>query len=391
MLSSSFLLSFYAIASGLLTLAYIWVMARYLYHWQQAPDFELPKEFQPQTSVSVLVPARNESANVEACLLSIKGQAYPPELLEIVLIDDHSTDDTLQKAEALARKHPQIRVLRLQDFLTAGEKVHSYKKRAIELGIQQSKGQLIVCTDADCEVPVRWLQYLTAYYESTRHKFIAAPVNFFRESNLLEQFQSLDFLGMMGITAAGIQGRFMHMCNGANLAYERQTFEAVGGFAGIDHLASGDDMLLMQKVAAKYPGRIGFVKQAAVKVQTKAQPDWSSFVQQRVRWGSKSGDYHEWQVTAMLAVVFLLCCNILLSVLLIPLLGWWAVGIFGFQLLFKSIADYFLLSRMARFFHRSDLMAIFVPAQLLHILYIAVVGSLSNLRRTYQWKGRQLQ
>ena len=62
----------------------------------------------------------------------------------------------------------------------------------------------------------------------------------------------------------------MHnMCNGANLAYEKKVFYEVGGFEGIDKIASGDDMLLMHKIQKIYPDKIGYLKSADVIVKTQ--------------------------------------------------------------------------------------------------------------------------
>ena len=106
------------------------------------------------------------------------------------------------------------------------------------------------------------------------------------EESLFERFQSLDYIGMMGITGAGVQGNFSHICNGANLAYEKKLFYEVGGFKDIDHVASGDDMLLMQKVARFYPKSLGFLKNSEATVLTKAKPTIKDFLSQRMRWAN---------------------------------------------------------------------------------------------------------
>ena len=108
----------------------------------------------------------------------------------------------------------------------------------------------------------------------------------------------------MGVTGAGIYGRFMNMCNGANLAYEKRAFYAVEGFNGIDKIASGDDMLLLQKMAKHFPNQVGFLKNKNATVLTNAKPDLKSFYQQRIRWASKSGNYQELQILFILALVF---------------------------------------------------------------------------------------
>ncbi len=372
----------------LLTLSYIFIISRYLEGWQALPTFQAPKNFSPSTPLSIIIPARNEAANITACLNSIFSQNYPEGLFEVIVIDDHSTDDTPLLVERMSR--PNLHLIRLADHLKESPNT-AYKKKAIELAINQAKGQLILTTDADCITRPQWLYLMTAYYEQYRPKFIAAPVNFHKEQNIFQAFQSLDFIGMMGVTGAGIHRGFMHMCNGANLAYEKAAFVEVGGFEGIDKMASGDDMLLMQKIARRYPGQLGFLKQAGACVLTPAAANLRAFVQQRIRWASKSKAYSEWKITFILALVFFLCCNILFGFLLLPILGWGIIWPIALQLVVKSIMDYLFLSRLAAFFNRNDLMRIFIPAQALHLLYIACIGTLGNLLSQYEWKGRQTQ
>ncbi len=374
------------LASIVLSLFYIYIIWRYIIEWDKIDLFKIPSNYAPSTFVSIIIPARNEAENIQKCLSSILQQTYPSELFEVIVIDDHSEDETVQIVKGI--ENQQLKLLRAADY-TKGDELHSFKKKAVEIGVSNAKGQLIVTTDADCIVGQNWLKTITSFYETKKSKFIASPVNFFGEKNLFERFQSLDFLGMMGVTGGGIQGNLMNMCNGANLAYEKKVFEEVNGFDGINHLASGDDMLLMQKVAQRYPNGIGFLKNKDVVVYTQAQPTLKSFFNQRIRWASKTAAYKEWKVNFILVMVFLFCCNIILSLFLIPVFGFIMFLVFALQLLIKIIMDYFFLGKMTAFFNRKDLMSSFLPAQFLHIVYIVTIGFLSVFVKKYIWKGRK--
>ena len=369
----------------LLTCYYIYLLNRYLRFWHQIPQWEIPNAFQPKTKVTIIIPARNEEKNIKDCLSSVCQQNFPVNLFEVLLVDDHSTDQTSSIANELG--FTNLKVITLADHI-GKNKIQSFKKIGIATAITQSTGTLIVTTDADCVVNPNWLNYLVSFYEAHSYKFIAAPVNFYKEKNLLEKFQSLDFQGMMGITGAGIEGNFMRMCNGANLAYEKSAYSAVDGFAGIDQLASGDDMLLMQKIVRKFPGSIGYLKNPAARTLTQAQPDLNHFISQRLRWASKSTAYPEKQVTFMLAMTFFFCWSIILSLLLIPFFGKTMFFVFLIQFLIKSMMDYQLLSTMTKFFGRNDLLKAFWISQIFHILYVAGIGLLANLKKEYNWKGR---
>lgn len=357
--------------------------------WRSLPIWEIPPDFLPHTKVSILIPARNEAANIQKCIQSVLSQNYPLNLFEIILIDDHSEDDTVKLVKDLSSQN--IQILYLKDFIENRASLKAFKKKAIEIGIQNSSGELIVTTDADCIVPKNWLNYLVSFYEKKEVKFIAAPVNFHDEHSLFEKFQSLDFLGMMCVTGAGIHRRFMNMCNGANLAYEKKAFYEVNGFEGIDKIASGDDMLLMQKMSKRFPDQIGFLKNKNATTLTKAVPDLRSFISQRIRWGSKSGNYQEFQIIAILGFVFLFCVNILLNFLLLLFFFTDLTWIFLFQLSIKTVIDFFFLKSISDFFERKDLMKVFFLSQIMHIIYIAVIGFLSNFKKEYHWKGRKVQ
>ena len=365
-------------------MGYLLLMLRYTLGWKKMPKFLPASDYIPKTKISVIIAARNEAANIVDCLKSIAAQHYPPSLYEIILVDDHSEDNTVESAQSLYISNLNI----IEMTLFKDIPVVSYKKKALETAIAAAAGDLIVCTDADCVASPAWLSSLAELYEKNKSvKLIAGPVVFHKESSLFERFQSLDFLGMMAITGAGITGKYLFMCNGANLAYSRAVFQEVGGFEGINNLASGDDMLLMQKIAAKYPDGIRFLKSRESIISTRAEKKLSAFWHQRIRWASKSGAYKQWGTQIQLGMVWLFMLSILLSGLMT---FWNSMFFFVFlvQWLLKAISDYMLLREATLFFKRTELLGIFFPALFLHWLYILTVGFWANLKLGYRWKGR---
>lgn len=382
-------LYFWAILATGLALAYFFLISYFLRHWSRLPvTFPAGKPPADPISISVLVPARNEAGTIGDCLDALFRQTHPESAYEVIVIDDYSTDSTPDIVQCYQRSG--LRLIRLAEHLPAPPPV-AFKKKALETGIAKAKGALIVTTDADCIAPPDWLSIIASHYRENKPAFIAGPVGFHRERNGLARFQSLDYLGTMVLTGAGIRAGWMHLANGANLAFPKKVFEEVGGYAGIDHLASGDDMLLLHKIAERYPSRISFLKSAAALVHTEAKPTCRAFFQQRLRWATKSGAYQEWEVTTVLALVFFLCWAILLSPLLLLFYGAAAIAIPGILLGFKVWTDYRLLREGSRFFGRPELMRYFWVSQGLHIVYIAVVGLMANLVKEYEWKGRRVR
>lgn len=369
----------------ILAALYSYFFYLYIKNWKSLPFFSISDNFVPKTHISVLIPARNEEDNIIACLSSIVRGTYPTALFEVIVIDDHSDDATPQYVQDFG--HSNVHLLELKDYVKLGEN-QPYKKRAIEIAIKQAAGDLIVTTDADCIALPNWLMLMAQFYETQGKRFIAAPVNFYDEKSLFERFQSLDYIGMMGITGAGVQGHFMHMCNGANLAYDKTLFADVGGFKDIDHVASGDDMLLMQKIAKIFPKSLGFLKNPQATVLTKAKPNLKEFFSQRLRWASKSSSYTEGFTVFQLIIVYLFFSNIFFNLILSVTFDSTYFYLFLIQIAIKISFDYYFLKIMTRFFSRQDLMPSFFLSQCIHFFYILTVGALSNVKKKYIWKGR---
>src|SRR5690606_6980888 len=157
-----------------------------------------------------------------------------------------------------------------------------------------------------------WLKTLISFYQQNDLVFISAPVIYQNEKSLFERLHTLEFLYLIGLGAAGIGNKKATTCNVANLAYKRDVFPEVGGFKGIDDLASGDDELVLHKVSERYPSKIGFCKSLNAAVFTSAKEDISSFISQRKRWASKSTRYKNKSVVILGIGIWLF--NVLLMI-----------------------------------------------------------------------------
>ncbi|MVN92107.1 glycosyltransferase [Mucilaginibacter sp. HME9299] len=343
-----------------------------------------PKKLIPanqlSTKVSLLIAARNEEDNIRATIEDVLAQDYPKHLLEIIIIDDHSTDST---ADIIRSYAPQgIKLLQLNET----EKLNSYKKKAIATAISQSTGDLIVATDADCSMGNSWLSSVVSYYESYNWVMISSPVTYFKEKSLFERLQTLEFSYLIGIGAAFIGNGRASTCNGANFAYRKDVFYEVGGFKGIDDLASGDDELLLQKVAERYPGRIGFLKQRDAIVYTEAKPTLTEFMQQRRRWASKSTRYKDKNVVALAVGIWLFNLSLLVNAVG-GFFNFYLWQVFAFQMLFKYTFEAAFLLPIMSFFKRQNLMLLLIMLSPIHILYFVYVGLMGNTSK-YRWKDR---
>ena len=373
------------IAALLLLIAYAVLIGYYKRGWEECEYFEASDAFQPSKKVTVIIPARNEQKRISACLSSLQNQTYPKSLMDVIVVDDHSEDDTAAAVDSFPMSN--LRLIRLNEFVE--KPLNSYKKKAIEIAIAQSTGDWIITTDADCTAGPEWIWQLMAFQEKNSIEFIAAPVMLETKDNLLEVFQGLDFLTLQGITAAASHLKLHTMCNGANLAYSREAFHAVNGFENIDALASGDDMLLMYKIKEKFPGKIGYLKSKKAIVQSLPAKTWREFWHQRIRWSSKADKYQDKSVFRILLLVYFFN----LSLVLLFFLTFWSstVLLVALLLLFcKTVVEFPFVNSVAKFFGQQKLMYYFVFLQPFHLLYVICAGFLGKFG-SYEWKGRKVK
>jgi cellulose synthase/poly-beta-1,6-N-acetylglucosamine synthase-like glycosyltransferase len=375
----------YQIVALVLTMSYLGYFLFYLYGWITLPEFR--SEFSAHTTrVSIVIAARNEAGNISLVLTELLRQSYPSKLFEVIVVDDHSDDNTVQKVSPFLTE--RIKLVSLKEIIDESEKIVSFKKRAIEAGISKSDGELIVTTDADCRMGTTWLETLVSFYESTKAAMIVSPVMINESENLLGKFQALDLAGLMGIAGATLHLGFPTMCNGANLAFRRNVFDEVKGYQGINNKSSGDDMLLMHKIARKQEGNVKFLKSRKAVVETNPLHSLRSLLIQRMRWTSKSGAYDDRKIQINLLLVYLFNLSIVLSFIAC----FWIPGLrmlFFFQMVTKLVLDFVFLSEVTYYFARRKLMWLFLPMEVLHIFYIIVVGFAGNFFAT-NWKGRKV-
>jgi cellulose synthase/poly-beta-1,6-N-acetylglucosamine synthase-like glycosyltransferase len=352
-----------------------------IYYWQawiSIPEF-ISSGKNTSIKISVIIPARNEEKNIGKLLLALQSQSYPVELLEVVVVDDHSTDGTV----AVVQQFPTVKLIQLKE-----DNINSYKKKAIETGISSATGELIITTDADCIPEKSWLQTIALFKEENDSALIAAPVVINCNSTLVQMFQAMDFMVLQGITAAVVYKKKMSMCNGANLAYEKKAYQDVNGFAGIDHIASGDDMLLMHKIWKRYPNKVHYLKSKPAIVSTESEKTWKAFFNQRIRWASKARSYQDKRIFPVLLVVYFLnLCFLTLAIAGFFYSHYWLF--FAGLWIAKTLVEFPFFMSLSKFYNKQWANKLFFFFQPLHIFYTIISGLFGQFGK-YEWKGRRV-
>ena len=353
-----------------------------LYFWHRASAQRFPAA-DAQFSTAVLVPFRNEATHLPTLVQDLLAQDYPADRYEIILLDDHSTDGSAGAAGAQDVKG-NLRVLRLQDHPAYATTI-AHKKAALQLGVDHTTAELIVTTDADCRWPAGTLTALNRVAQAG-HDVVLGPVGVAPVHGVCSAFQALDVLGYQLFTAASAAAGTPALANGAHLAFRRTAFAGVGGYAGVDHLPSGDDVLLLHKFVAAGM-RVACSTVPAAMVTTKPEAGWEAMLRQRIRWAGKTGNYGSAALRLAQALAFLTSLGILVG------LAW---GVFDGQFfapallawLVKGVADGVLLRAVCRHYGREDLLRWYGLAQLIYPFYLVGVGTAALLGVRVKWKGR---
>jgi cellulose synthase/poly-beta-1,6-N-acetylglucosamine synthase-like glycosyltransferase len=266
---------------------------------------------------------------------------------------------------------------------------NSFKKAAIQKGIEWSKYEWIITTDADCSRGKEWLSTIAAFILSRQPVLVSAPVSFNYDYSFFQKVQALEFSGLIAIGAACIQNGRPILCNGANLIYKKEAFYAVNGFTGIDGIASGDDEMLMHKIHEQFPAGVHFLKSRAAIVRTSPCLSMAEFIRQRKRWVSKSRKYSNKKITLILSLSYLF--NLCILACIIAGLFMPALLVFVPVILaLKILTEYMFYRKTLPFFGETALLKWCVPASIAHIFYVLFIGIYGNFG-SYKWKGRKVR
>jgi len=368
--------SFYFI-SLLFAFVYIFIITHILTAWNEIEEWDASDSFKTDVTISIVIPFRNEAANLAACIESIIACNYPKSKYEIILVNDHSEDSGKEVlSQFLSTK---IKLISLDQVVG--------KKEAIKAGVSVASGKLIITTDADCTVGKNWLRQISSYYTYTKKAMIVGMVALEGRETVLEYFQIMDTCGTMGLHGAGIHNKTHFLANGANLIFEKTLFEALNPFQE-NQYASGDDVFFVNKVAIEAPESIGFLKNRESVIETQAETSWSGLWKQRRRWATKNNAFSKGIYRWMTGAIWLLSLSIIVNVILIPFTGAFTLFIALTQLLIKGIMDFLFLQNMCKYFDKSKVLKYFIPAFLVQTFYIFAIGIVALIGGKSEWKGR---
>lgn len=328
--------------------------------------------------ISVVISFRNEEKNLETLIKNLANQQYPKNNFQVIFIDDFSTDNSFEIVKKTIENNPQHSFKLLKN-------IENGKKSALTLGVKNADYDIIVTTDADCIHNKYWLCEIASFQTIKNCDLIIAPVKIVATKSFFEKFQEIEFLSLQASTigSAGINNPIM--CNGANLIFQKKLFIETNIKK---QLASGDDMFLLHSVKSDNDNKIGYLFSENAIVTTQSTKNLTHFINQRIRWASKTKHYNDWlsKITALLVLATNISLLILLVLSLFDILY---LIVFLIGLFSKTVIDFVLLKQVNKLFKIKNIGLFILPFELIYLFYIFGIAILSLLPISYKWKGRK--
>ena len=327
---------------------------------------------QPLPFTTVVIAARNEEDNLPNLLDDLVNQKIDKNKFEVVIANDRSIDKTEQIINEYSNKYKFIKAIHI-----IKKSEMAPKKYALENAINESKGEIILATDADCRVASDWATSMASLVSQT-DKVVIGYSRISGQNSLIHEIQQIDFLGIMAANGGLLTNGIVCSGSGQNLGYKKKDFFNIGGFEEVKHRESGDDMYIVQKISKIKGATFNYDKNSFVT--TLPKNSLSSFINQRIRWSSNSKLtlFTSPLFFLFLTSAFLANVNILISLLfslntLIILI----VVKFLLELLVLNIGSKLFLTRLSFFSY--------IVWNLTQPIYILIVG-IGGLADRFTWK-----
>ena len=326
-----------------------------------------------QPTASLIIAAKNEEKNLHACLTSLTLLDYPKDKLDIILVNDASTDDSAEIIRSFQQTLPHMQIIELRQ----GEKEKPGKAGALLAGIEHSHGRVIFITDADCVIPPDWIRSLLAGFRDNvgvvgGFTLIAQAQSWF------ERVQAVDWLYLLSAAAAAAQMNRAVTWVGNNLAIRREAYDSIGGYRSLPG-SIVEDFALVDAIERRSPWTCRFYASAQAAVTTGAAKSLRQLYNQRKRWGTGISGARPFGGLIM-GVAFATHLLLVAAFFKSPLCA-------AAVLLLKIAGDQRLVAKSSRLLHRK----IRVPDRLIFqpyfIIYSLVLPALLLFDRRIIWKG----
>ena len=332
--------------------------------------------------VSVIVAARNEEQNIEPLLHSLFQQTYPHHLYEVIIANDRSTDDTLNILKSAAKEYDHLEIVHIDETPNGW----APKKWALQSAIEASQGTILLFTDADCAPASTWIDSLTEKFYDESIGLVSGFAPLTGKHALLNELYLLDSISQDAFSAGGFSRHISLSCTGRNMGIRKSVFDEVDGYGGINRFISGDDDLMLQKIASLTEKKILFNFDAGGIVYSNGPETLKQFVFQKLRFASKGLSYYGLQTTGSLKLILpLLYIASISSVLALPLYVLTGSPVWIIPWLIKFTAELIYTRYIYKLINMQWNLFWFMIMSLVHPLYVVIFGTLGPFINI-QWK-----
>jgi len=362
----------------------------FFFYTKSWKEIKIPSEKNNSDYISVIVACRNEEKNISNLIEDVKSQCFDENRFEMIVVNDHSEDGTLKILNYESEKWNNLRIINLDNKVFG-------KKNAIKEAAKIAKGEIIICTDADCRVGENWIQTMSDYFTNTDCKFVSASIFYKEQNSLFSKYQMLEILSLVSTSGAAINRKKATICNGANLAFRKKEYLEIPDDEFNNFRT--DDVSLLHYFKKNFTNSISFSKQKEAIVSTSESPTFLSYLSQKLRWISTSKSLKD--IDTILVSLLVYCMNFLMILTIFLFLYFFPknsysdyseiVVIFSFLLLIyltKFISDYLFLKSVLSFFDKRNLLIYLFPFTLINAVFTVVIVPLSFIIPV-KWKGRK--
>ncbi len=325
-------------------------------------------------SASVIVAARNERENIESCLSSLDKLEYPENKLEIIIVDDDSSDDTYEIISNFIKDKKRFKLIKSTEQIAA----KPGKANALANGIKASNGEIILTTDADCVVSPTWAITLASYYKQD-----VAFVGGFTTQNsesLFKGMQAVDFVYLLTVAAGTINLGHPVSCIGNNMSFTRKAYDEIGGYASIPFSVT-EDLALIKKIKALKKYKIIYPMDKGSLVVSKPLKNVKSIYHQKKRWGV-GGLKTE-------ALGFFVMASGFLANLLVLVSPFFFSTVVLYIVFFKLVSDYLLLFSSSKNLELPFPFANYFVFEIYYTIYVILLPIVVFINQDVNWKGRE--
>lgn len=326
-----------------------------------------------QSFVSVVIAARNEADNLDACLRSVLTQTYPADKYEVILADDGSTDDTLGIARRFSAGDSRLHCVSVTEHSSMRG-----KSNALAQAIDVARGEVVLITDADCVVPPTWVEHTAKRYAPGVG--LVGGVTLHRATSAFEGIQCLDWAFLLG-TAASTAGLGYPLSSiGNNLSFRRRAYDEVGGYRALKFSVT-EDYTIVQAIVRSGRWKYSYPIDPRVLVETRPCPDLKTLVRQKQRWGKGGLDMR-------LGGLLIMVIGFAMHLSPFVMLYWGGVVAAASALMAKFVVDYAFLYSVLQRLGRTDELKYFYWFEVYFILYVLALPFLVFFGGRVHWKGR---